>query len=111
MKDRNFLFYTDYFKSKKISKKTILIARTKNSVLIGPLLNENFDEYSFYKRVASNCIYKKSIYKKIYSKKKLKMVDCFKNKLKDNEVIEILSNGSIQKHKIIKVPRDINEKK
>ena len=111
MKDRNFLFYTDYFKNKNISNKSVLVAKTKNSILVGPLLNKHFDEYSFCKRIASNCIYRKSIYKKIYSKKRLKIIDCYKNELKDNEVIEIFSNGLIQNHKIIKVPRDINEKK
>jgi len=110
-KNKFYLFYKDYFKNRDVSNKTILVSKTKNSYLIGPLTNEKFDEYSFYKRLVSNCIYTKKTYKKTSNKKILMLIQMYIDMLKDNEVIEFFSNDSFIIHKIIKVPRDNNEKK
>ena len=44
------------------------------------------------------------------NKKILSLINIYKEKLEDNEVIEIFANNSFLIHKIIKVPRDNNEK-
>ena len=64
MLKNNYLFYSDYLKKRNLKDKSILIAKTKNSYLIGPLINSRFDEESFYKRIKSNSIYTFDIYKK-----------------------------------------------
>ena len=91
---------------KKINLKdnSILIAKTKNSFLIGPLINPNFDEDSFYKRIKSNSIYTINIYKKMFRKKCNKLIKKYMNDLKDNQIIEIYKNKEIVKHSILKVP-------
>lgn len=109
-KNKFYLFYKDYFKNRNIDNKSIIVSKTKNSYLIGPIIDEKFDEYSFYKRIISNCIYTKKIYKNPSNKKILNLINIYKEKLEDNEVIEIFSNNSFVIHKIIKVPRDNNEK-
>lgn len=106
MKKNNYLFYSDYLKGKDIAGKDILVSKTKDSYLMGPLLNKNFDNQSFFKRLVSNSIYSLKIYKKMSYFKCEKMINKYKNVLSDNEVIEIFKNGSTVKHKIIKVPGD-----
>lgn len=105
----NYLFYSDYMKNKNLSQKSILIAKTKNSYLIGPLINSEFDGESFYKRIKSNSIYTIKIYKKILKKRCQFLINEYGKMLKSNEVIEVFKNGKILTHKIIKVPGDINE--
>ena len=68
MLNNNYLFYSDYLKKRNIKNKSILIAKTKKSYLIGPLINSKFDEKSFYKRIKSNSIYTFKIYKKMFKK-------------------------------------------
>ena len=88
-----------------------MIAKTKKSYLIGPLLNSKFDEESFYKRVKSNSIYTFKIYKKILKKKCNYLINEYMNALKDNQIIEIYKNGEVVIHSILKVPGEMNEKK
>ena len=109
MKKNNYLFYSEYLKGKSLQDKEILVSKTKTSYLIGPLLNKKFNSNSFYKRLISNSIYSLKIYKKISCFKCRKMINMYKNNLSDNEVIEIFKDGSITKHKIIKLPGDKNE--
>lgn len=66
MLKNNYLFYSDYFKNRIIKNKSILIAKTKTSYIIGPIIDQNFYEVSFYKRVKSNSIYTTKIYKKMF---------------------------------------------
>ena len=109
MTKNNYLFYSEYLKGKSLQEKGILVSKTKTSYLIGPLLNKNFDNNSFYKRLTSNSIYSLKIYKKISCFKCKKIINKYRDDLSDNEVLEIFKNGSIVKHKIIKVPGDNNE--
>lgn len=109
-KNKCYLFYKDYLKKRNVENENVLVSKTKNSYLIGPIIDEKFDEYSFYKRIISNCIYTQKIYKKTNNKKILNLINIYKDKLNDNEVIEIFKNNSFVFHKIIKVPRDNNEK-
>ncbi|MBR3162191.1 MAG: hypothetical protein IKF19_05620 [Bacilli bacterium] len=109
MKKINYLFYSQYLKGKSLLGKEILVSKTKTSYLIGPLLNKNFDNNSFFKRLTSNSIYSLKIYKKMSSFKCKKMIKKYKANLSDNEVLEIFKNGNIVKHKIIKVPGEKNE--
>lgn len=109
MEKNNYLFYSQYLKGKSLSGKEILISKTKTSYLIGPLLNQNFDSNSFYKRLISNSIYSLKIYKKMFGFRCRKLIDTYKNDLSDNEVIEIFNDGNIIKHKIIKLPGDNND--
>lgn len=65
MSKSRYLFYSDYLKNRNIENKSILIAKTRKSYLIGPLINSKFDEKSFYKRIKSNSIYTINIYKNV----------------------------------------------
>ena len=106
----NYLFYSDYLKNRNIENKSILIAKTSKSYLIGPLINSMFDEISFYKRIKSNSIYTPKIYKKMFNKKTNVLINEYKNILEDNQIIEIYKNGEIIYHTILKVPGDVDEK-
>lgn len=105
-----YLFYNEYLKNRNTLGKDILVAKTRNSYLIGPKINENFLEDSFYLRVKSNSIYKINIYKKI-RKSKLKKLEKLNIKLNDNEVIELYKDGSKVIHQIIEVPRSYSNGK
>lgn len=110
MLDKKYLFYNDFLKNRIIKDKKILISKTFNSILIGPIIDRQFDEESFYKRIISNSIYSTKIYKKINRKKDFDLIIKHEKNLSRNEVIEILKNGTIIKHNIIKVPGGLNEK-
>ena len=106
----NYLFYKEYLKNRNIDNKDILVAKTRESYIIGPLINERFDEKSFYKRIVSNSVFSPKIYKRLSKRKCLNLLNEYQDKLKDNEVIEIFKNNEIIIHKIIKVPGDNYEK-
>ena len=75
--------------------------------MIGPKIDKNFDENSFYRRIKSNSIYNPRIYKRIINKKKIiQNLELYSEKLNSNEVYEIKKDGIIIIHKIIKVPGD-----
>lgn len=63
MSKNSYLFYSDYLKHRSIKNKSIMIARTKNSYLVGPIIDSNFYEESFYRRIKSNSIYSQKLYK------------------------------------------------
>lgn len=111
MKKNNYLFYSDFLNDKKIKDETILIAKTKKSYIIGPLINEQFNIESFYKRIISNSIYSPKIYKKMLKRKCIQLIQKYNCMLHDNEVIEVFKNGKIIYHKIITVPGDEIDKK
>ena len=104
---KNYLFYKDYLKNRNIDNIEILISKTKNSYLIGPIINNEFDEKSFYKRLTSNSIYTNNIYKKMFNKKARILIEKYGSKLHSNEVIEVYSDKTII-HNIIRVPGDYN---
>ena len=87
-----------------------MIAKTKNSYLIGPVIDYNFYEESFYKRIKSNSIYTTKIYKRMFKKKCNLLINKYKTNLKSNQVIEIDKKGNIILHSILKVPGEDNEK-
>jgi len=99
-------FYSDYLNTRDICGEKILFAKTKNSYLIGPKIDFEFDEESFFRRLTSNSIYSMKIYKKTSTYKALKIINEYYNALSDNEVIECYKNGEIIKHKILKIPGD-----
>lgn len=88
-----------------------MIARINNSYVIGPIINQNFDENSFYRRIKSNCLYPIGKYKNINKKKSIQLINQYKDLIGDNEVIEIDKQGLQIIHKILKLPGDINEGK
>lgn len=107
MKDNTYLTYNNYLKDRVTENKLILVAKTKDSFMIGPKIDKNFDENSFYRRIKSNSIYNPRIYKGIINKKKiLQNLELYSDKLNSNEVYEIKKDGTIIIHKIIKVPGD-----
>jgi len=107
MKNNTYLTYNNYLKDRVIENKLILVGKTKDSFIIGPKIDKNFDENSFYRRIKSNSIYNPRIYKRIKKKKRiLQNLELYSDKLKSNEVIEIKKDGTIIIHKIIKVPGD-----
>ena len=110
MLNNSYLFYGDYLKKRNIKNKSILIAKTKKSYLIGPLINSKFDEKSFYRRIKSNSIYTFKIYKKMFQKKSNYLINKYKDTLKNNQIIEIYKNGEIVLHSILKVPGEYDEK-
>lgn len=110
MKVINCVLYNNYLKNRKIENGTLLVGKTKKSYLIGPIINSNFDEYSFYKRMISTSIYNTKIYKKMFKRTAIKLANQYFTDLKNNEVIEILKDGKIVIHKIISLPRGKYEK-
>jgi len=111
MLKNNYLFYSNYLKDRNIKDKSIMIAKTKKSYLIGPIIDSNFYEESFCKRIKSNSIYSHKIYKKILKRKSNLLINKYKVNLKSNQIIEIYKNGEYVLHSIIKVPGEDNEKK
>ena len=110
MVKNNYLFYSDYLKNRDIKNKLIMIAKTKKSYLIGPIIDHDFYDGSFYKRIKSNSIYTTKIYKKMFRKKCNLLVNKYKDELKSNQIIEIDKKGNIILHSILKVPGEDNEK-
>lgn len=76
MQTVNYVFYSDYLKNRKAPKNSILVSKTKNSVLIGPKIDDKFDEFSFYKRLLSTSIYDINMYKKMLMKNTVKKIIC-----------------------------------
>ena len=111
MLKNNYLFYSDYLKKRNLKNKSIMIAKTKNSYLIGPIINSDFYEQSFYKRIKSNSIYTTKIYKRMFGRKCNLLINKYKNDLKSNQIIEVDKNGGMILHSILKVPGEDNEKK
>lgn len=113
MRINDYIFYDDYLKNRKIinSEKKIFIAKTKNSYLIGPIIDEQFDEESFYKRLISSSIYNTKIYKKCFNITAKKLLKSHLKSIKSNEVLEIFKNGKELMHFIIPVPKGHYEKK
>ena len=109
MLENSYSFYCDYLKKRNIKDKSILISKTRNSYLIGPIINSKFDERSFYKRIKSNSIYGVNIYKKMFNRKCLLLINRYANSLKDNQIMEIYKNGDIVLHSILKVPGENDE--
>ena len=106
----NYLFYSDYLKNRNIKNNLIMIAKTKKSYLIGPIIDDNFYEGSFYKRIKSNSIYTTKIYKKMFRKRCNLLINKYKDELKSNQIIEIDKKVNIILHSILKVPGEDNEK-
>ena len=104
MLKNNYLFYSDYLRNKDINAKEVLLAKTHDSYLIGPIINSNFNEKSFYKRIKSSSIYNNKIYKKMSKRKSDFLINKYKNRLSDNEVMEIFRDGKTIFHTILKVP-------
>lgn len=106
-----FLYYNQYLKKRKISNEEVFVSKTAKSYLIGPKINFNFDEDSFYKRMISSSIFTKKIYRCFSKKKCILLIDQYYKFLGDNEVIEVLKNGDVVKHSIISLPGGLDEKK
>ena len=51
MAKNNYLFYSYYLKTRNTENKSIMIAKTKKSYLIGPIIDHNFYKDSFYRRI------------------------------------------------------------
>ena len=111
MLENSYLFYCDYLKKRNIKDKSILISKTRNSYLIGPIINSKFDERSFYKRIKSNSIYGVNIYKKMFNRKCLLLINRYANSLKDNQIMEIYKNEEIGLQSNLKVPGKNDEEK
>ena len=80
MAENKYLFYSDFLKNQNINNKNILVAKTKSSYLIGPKINHKFDGVSFYKRIKSNCIYSPKIYKKMFKRKCVFLINKYAGK-------------------------------
>jgi len=107
----SYLYYKDYLKNRDIEHKLILISKTNNSYLIGPLIDAEFRETSFYLRIKSNSIFSSKIYKKMSKKRCLFLINKYINTINSNEVLEVFKDENSIIHKIIKVPGDNFEKK
>lgn len=110
MKKVNYLFYRDFFVKNERVKSGILVSKIKHSFLLGPIINEDFDEKSFEKRLLSSCVYSLKQYKKFNRKYAETLIDKYYEILTSNEVLEIKNKDIFIKHKIIQVPGDENEK-
>lgn len=100
----NYLFYSDYLKNRDLKDKTIMIAKTKKTYLIGPIIDSKFYESSFYKRVKSNSIYTFKIYKKMFKRKSNLLINKYEKELKSNQIVEVYKDGKVILHSILKVP-------
>lgn len=85
------------------NKSGIFVGKTKNSILIGPCVSDNFDFDFFYKRIISSCMYSKKMYKKIAEKTAQKYIENYKNDCdnKSSCIMEIYNNGEIVKHNLL----------
>lgn len=84
-------------------KEGIFVGKTKESILVGPVVNENFDFQFFQKRIVSSCIYSRKTYKRISKSAAIKYIEknnFDKENLKD-VVLEVLKNGDIIKHNLL----------
>ena len=110
MEIKRYKFYKDYLKKRNINNEQILISKTKDSYLIGPKINLEFDEQSFYKRTISSSIYDINIYKNILKKRAEKLIQKYIGKLGNNEIIELYKDGTYVIHSIIPIPGEKYEK-
>lgn len=108
---KNYIFYREYLYDNKIIDNSVLISKTKNSYLIGPIINDKFDDYSFKKRMISSSVFDIKKYRRCTKRTALKLIELYYSLLSNNEVIEIFKKGETLKHKIIPVPRGNYEKK
>lgn len=87
----------------KPNSKAVFVGKTKDSILIGPYVDNKFNYDEFYKRIVSSCIYSKRIYKRISKKKAKKYIEInnliYQNNI--NNVIEIYKSGEVIKHNIL----------
>lgn len=111
MTGNNYLFYSDYLKHKNLNNKQIMIAKTKKTYLIGPIIDHNFYENSFYRRIKSNSIYSTKIYKKMFKRKCESLIMKYKDEIKSNQVLELDKKGNVVLHSILRVPGEDNDKK
>lgn len=90
-------------KLKITNNKAVFVGKTKDSVLIGPYVDDNFDYDAFYKRIISSCIYSKRIYRRISKKTAKKFIEVHNLTYQNikNDVLEIFNNGEIIKHNIL----------
>lgn len=97
---KSFIKNQDFRLTEKIG---IFVGRTKESILIGPLVDEDFDFSFFHRRIISSCLYSRKTYKKISLKVAKKYVEgnkLYSEKMKDI-IVEIFSNGRIIKHNLL----------
>ena len=86
-----------------MNNKAVFVGKTKDSVLIGPYVDENFDFEAFYKRIISSCVYSKRTYLRISIKMAKKYIETHNIKYQSitNNVMEIFNNGEIINHNIL----------
>lgn len=106
MKD-NFISLKSFLEKKEQKKDdSIFICRTKKSILIGPYTDKSFKYDDFYKRITSNCLYNKKMYKNISKRKAMKVMKENNIKSKDlkNRMFEYYKDGNIRVHAFIDIP-------
>ena len=100
----NFILLKDYINGRvKITNQELFVGKTKTTYLIGPLINEELDSRSFYKRIISSTICDKKTYKRISKLKVEKIINKYYDMLEDNMMLEVFKDGRIVHHKIIRV--------
>ncbi len=106
----NYVSIKQYLKKRTLfNAGMIFVTKTKNSYLIGPFVDNKFDELTFYKRITSSTVRGIRDYKNINSKKAMELINMYKETLASNEILEVFYDGHMSKHKIIPLPGDINE--
>ncbi len=100
MEKEDYVFYSDYFVNRDIRDKKILVSKYKKAYLIGPLINSNFNENAFYRKVIFNSVCSIKYYKKMANVACLKLINKYIDTLKSNEVLEIQEDGTMKLHKI-----------
>ena len=104
-----FLSIKQFLNNVSIEGKVIFISKTKNAYLIGPLICENFDSFSFYKRIVSSSLYEKRIYKNVNFKKSMELFSKYCNCLSFGEIIELYKDGNVVKHNFFSLPGGEND--
>lgn len=107
----SYISIKDYLKNGKTDNGNIFVGKINHSYIIGPLINDEFDEVSFYKRLMSSSIYDASLYKNVSKYKAFKLINRFYGDLGSNQVLELFRSGKIVKYDIISLPGGLYEKK
>ena len=110
MEKFDYISIRKYLKKRNLKDAAIFVGKTRKSFIIGPKINNEFDEESFYKRLIASSVYSSNMYKTVFRKKTNALINEYYEKLNNNEMIEIYKNGEIVSHKIIKLSGDMYEK-
>lgn len=110
MEERNLkiIQLKEFLKNPQNCKGDIFIGKTRESFLLGPIVNDEFSFGSFYKRIKSSMLYNKNRYKDINLKEIEKILEYHLDEIEDNVMMEFFKDGRVTRHILKKIPGTIN---